>query len=120
MREQFDAHWPKLKKALHHYGPTHKKEDVWALIEQGKAQFWPGTRSAIVTEILTWPTGFKELRGWLAAGDIKEIRVMEKFIAGWAAENGCRRALLAGRRGWLRGFDGYREHIVMIAKDLST
>jgi len=120
LREQFETLWPLLAEAVARYGPTHEKQHVWDDIESGRAQFWPGVNSAIVTEIITYPTGFKELLGWLAAGEIEEIKIMEQFVAGWAKENGCQRVRLTTREGFGVAFKdkGYRKTMVVLTREL--
>jgi len=68
LRGHFERLWPLLEQAVARYGPTHEKEHVWQAIEAGQAQFWPGVNSAMVTEVKVYPTGFREIIGWLAAG----------------------------------------------------
>ncbi len=74
-----------------------------------------------MTEVVTYPTGFKELIGWLAAGSLIEIDAMEPFIRGWAIENGCHRVRLTTRKGFAKAFaaKGYRETMVILTKDLA-
>jgi hypothetical protein len=119
MRPDFDRLWPKLERAVLKYGPTHRKEDVWADIEAGTAQFWIGKESAMVTQIVVYPTGFTELRGWLAAGVLEEIEKMETHVAGWAKERGCARAVLMARRGFRKAFrsKGYRERMAVLIRE---
>lgn len=118
LRPEFDRHWPILEEAVLRYGPTHGKEHVWADIEALRAQFWTMPNSAIVSKILTHPTGFKELWWWLAAGDLDEIKAIEPLILGWAHQNGCMRASATWRAGWTKAMDGYRNVAVTAIKDL--
>lgn len=109
-----------LAEAVARYGPTHEKEHVWADIEAGRAQFWPGVNSAMVTEVKVYPTGFREIAGWLAAGDLKEIEVMMEFAEQAAKANGCHRVNLTCREGFKRPFakKGYRQIMIVLVKDL--
>ena len=118
MRADFDRLWPLLAEALEEHPGTYTKEDVWAEIEGGHAQLWPLPNSVVVTSTRTYATGYKELRGWLAAGDLSEIAKLEPFICGWAKEIGCRRFVLTGRRGWKKALPGYREKAVFLSKEL--
>jgi hypothetical protein len=117
-RAEFDRLWPMLKEAVHRYGETHDKEHVWARIEAGYAQFWALPNSALVTEIQTYETGLREIRGWLAAGDIHEIKAFIPHLEAWGRMAVAReRQSLAGaggfglltiigmsRRSWSRSF----------------
>lgn len=120
MRGQFDRLWPLLAEAVARYGPTHEKEHVWQAIEAGQAQFWPGARSAMVTEVKVYPTGFKEIIGWLAAGNLQEIEVMMGFAEAAAKANGCHRVNLTCREGFKKPFAnlGYRQKMIVLVKDL--
>jgi hypothetical protein len=108
-RLHFDRCWPWLEAALKVAGNTHGKEDLWAGIERGEYAFWPGHRSAIVTEFYTSPRA-KVVNFWLCGGDLKELLVMWPHIEAWAKDNGCVAAIGAGRAAWgrvMRRF-GYR------------
>ena len=118
MREQFDRLWPLLERALEEHPGTYAKEDVWAEVASGQSQLWPLANSVVVTTLRTYPTGYRELRGWLAAGEVAEIAALEPFICGWAKENGCQRFVLTGRRGWVKALPGYREKAVFLTKEL--
>lgn len=110
--------WPLLEKAILSYGPTHEKHHVWEEIEAGRAQFWPGTQSAIVTRVNIYPTGLKELWWWLAAGKLRELRKMKPFIEAWAREDGCDRAGSAWTPGFSSVFRDYRTVKSIAVKDL--
>lgn len=118
MRAQFERLWPLLAGALLEHPGTYEKHHVWAEIEAGRAQLWPAPHSAVVTFIHVYPTGLKELRGWLAAGDVVEIQALEPIVSDWAKREGCSRFVLTGRRGWARALDGFREIAVFLNKEL--
>lgn len=118
MRDEFDRLWPLLAEALEEHPGTYTKRDVWEEISSGRAQLWPMPNAAVVTAIRTYPTGYRELRGWLAAGALEEIAALEPFVCGWAKENGCKRFVLTGRKGWVKVFSGYREKAVFLSKEL--
>lgn len=120
MKPEFDRLWPLLEKAIARYGPTHTKEDVWQAIVSGQAQFWPGANSAMVTEVKSYPTGFTEIIGWLAAGELKEIEAMMRFAEAAAKANGCHRVNLTCREGFRKPFakTGYRQKMIVLVKDL--
>ena len=115
---EFERCWAWLAAAVERYGPTHHKEHVWDEIESGKAQLWPLPNGAMVTTIRQFPTGFTELVGWLAGGDLTEIRAGIPAIEDWAIRAGCHRAVIHGRRGWVRSLTGYEPVVSTIKKDL--
>ena len=61
MKQELEFHWvrckPYLEQALDHAGNLFKLSDVWSLVENGKAQFWPGFECAVVTEVHDYPQG---------------------------------------------------------------
>lgn len=115
---EFERCWPFLERALKRGLPTHSKEDVWAEIADGTAQLWPLPNAAIVTRIVTYPTGLKIGVGWLAGGDLKEIQQAEPEIAQWLKGQGCSHFVLQARTGWERALNGYRRKSVNLIKDL--
>lgn len=114
----FQRVWPWLKKAIAAYGPTHRKRHVWRRIETEAAQLWTNEHSAIVTTIDVWPSGFKELTGWLSAGDLNGVLELRPVIEAWAKAKGCDRVSLSGRHGWVRAFPDYRHITSTLVKDL--
>ena len=118
LRSEFERCWPWLEPAIARYGPTHDKDHIWLALEQGDAQLWPSPNAAALTELKNYKTGFKEVNGWLSGGDLEEIRRTTEKIEDWARRQGCRRATICGREGWLRAFDGYVKRAVVMTKEL--
>ena len=118
--EAFEASWPWLEAAIAHYGPTHTKDHVKAALDERRAQFWFHPEAAIVTEIKVWPTGFREVVGWLAGGSLDGVVTLIPQIETWARGIGCDRAQINGRYGWKRRLPaGYRPHGTTFVKDLA-
>lgn len=115
---QLERCWPWIAAAIQRYGPTHSKEHIWRALVEGRAQLWPMKHAAMVTTINTWPTGYKEAQAWLAGGELQNILEWTPIIEKWAKDEGCARAIVSGRRGWLKALDGYRDVITVMAKDL--
>lgn len=110
LRDHFERCWPWLAAALARFDGTHTKEDLWQSIADGTAHLWPLERSAMVTTIETYPTGLKQIHGWLAGGDLKEIVDYVPTIEKWAKECcGCSEVVIVGRKGWLKAFEGYKD-----------
>lgn len=100
------AEWARCRRwieaAVEYCGGTHTIEDVEADIAAGEAQFWPGRKAAVVTQITDFPR-FRGLHFWLCGGDLDELTtVMRPYIETWGAERGCQRFTTAGRQGWQR------------------
>lgn len=106
-----------IEAALDYYdrygGATHGIEDIERGIEAGDYQFWPGVRSAVITEISVYPK-FTALHFFLVGGDLQEIREMEPVICAWGKEVGCSKVITIERPGWSKEKKslGYRTRLV--------
>ena len=110
-----------IEAALAHDGGFHAIEDVEAAIADGEAHFWPGARSAIVTQFWLFPKA-RALNFWLAGGDLDEIvEALRPAIEDWARQRGCDRLVIAGRPGWARALKtfGYSPLWTALGKDLN-
>lgn len=92
-----------IERALYYTGGTHAFEDVRDAVSAGSLQFWPGPRSAVITEIIVAPRK-KLLNFFLAGGDIHELEGMYPAIEAWGRAQGCTEAMFTGRPGWARSF----------------
>lgn len=117
LRTQFERCAPWLQDALDRDAGTHDLDDVWDLIACGSAQLWPTPNGVMVTIIEPYPKA-TALRGWLAGGNLDDIRKSEPVIRDWAKGAGCDLVVIGGRRGWLRAFEGYRELCTVMVKRL--
>lgn len=106
MTDRFETEWarcsPWIESALVYARGTHSIDDVKAAVIANKAWFWPGERSAAVTEIRTYPQ-FKEFHIWLVGGELDElVHKMLPVGEAYGRAAGCTRATFAGRPGWGR------------------
>jgi hypothetical protein len=90
-----------IESALEHADGEYTFEDVRDAVASGKAQFWPAPHAVIITELQTFPRA-KHCHVWLAAGDFRQINAMIPPLHQWAVEQGCTKATISGRRGWIR------------------
>jgi hypothetical protein len=118
MEAEFSRCWPWLKEAVARGGDTHRKRHVLARIADGRAQFWPLPNAAIVTEIVTYDTGLKDIRFWLAGGEKDEITAAKPAIEAWGKRQGCSRAIIYGRKGWSRVLPDYEPGTIILTKEL--
>jgi hypothetical protein len=110
IREHFTRCEPWIKAALDRYPiHTHDLCHVLEALEQGRAQIWPTPNSVCITTIETYPTGVKAIGGWLAGGELAEIKTTVSVIEDYAISVGCSIATLGGRPGWIKAFPGYKE-----------
>jgi hypothetical protein len=94
--------------------------DVERLIGQGRYQFWPGRRSAAITEIVEFQRA-KALVVRHAGGDLEELtNNMEPAFCAFARAHGCTKIMGEGREGWKRVCRrmGYALGFVVMVKDL--
>ena len=118
LREQFERCREWIQDALDRdMIGTHNIDDIFDGIVSGQAQLWPCANAALVTDIEEYPR-CKILRGWLAGGKLEEIVATEPVIREWAKAQGCNRVIIAGRRGWVRVFDGYHETHTVVARSI--
>lgn len=109
-----------IESALVYTPGTHTYDDVVAMVAAGKAQFWPGPASVIITEIVDYPQK-RVLNIFLAAGTLSELEAMSSALQDWAVTQGCQAVFLTGRRGWERTFlarTGWEPKLVMFVKEL--
>lgn len=119
MVEEFVRCQDYIEAALKYTKGTHTIRDIWEGIVTGNFQFWPGQKSAVVTEIQIYPLK-KVMHIFLAGGDLEELLEMEKSVRAYAQTIGCNSMSISGRRGWVRIFegDGWQEVCTTIAKEL--
>lgn len=118
LKASFDGLRGNVERALFFAGGTHTVDDVWDAIACGKAQFWAGVQSCIVTELHTAPQK-STLHIWLAGGTMDELRAMLPVVLAWGRAQGCGRSTIAGRRGWARTWlkdEGWSGELCLLEK----
>lgn len=113
-RENFERCKPYLEAALQYADGTHTIEDVADGIARGVFHFWPGKRSAAVTQILVYPRA-QFLLIFLAGGDMDELIDMIPSWKSWGAYLGCSKLTLAGRPGWQRVLGDWQREVVVLS-----
>lgn len=76
-------------------------------------------RAAILFKFERYPTGWLELQGMAAAGDLATIK--DELIPeaeALAKGMGCRSAIIESREAWVRLLPDYKQHQVRIIKEL--
>lgn len=106
-----------ITEAIARTNGTHTEEDVVAMLLAGRAGLWVGRECAAVTEIKDWGH-FKEVNVFLAGGSMDGIVAMEPSLETHAVENGCRRIVIDGRKGWERVLPEYGVLSVKISKEV--
>lgn len=109
-----------LEQALEYSGGTHDMADVLDQVEEGKAQMWKRRSAVIVTEIHQYPRQ-KVCHFWLATGELSDVIGLHREIVAWAKAEGCDRATLAGRKGWVKALrdEGWNHGLVLMDKELT-
>lgn len=94
-------HQAGLEAALSHSGGTHTFADVAERIALGEAQIWEDGDALLVTEIVDKPR-VRILHFWLATGELEQVKALSDRVIVWGKKQGCKRATLAGRKGWVK------------------
>lgn len=90
-----------ITKALAVSGDERTIEDLYVSALTGAMQLWISPDSIVFTEILCYPRT-KAIRAVIAAGRLSGVVELIPMIAKWGQKQGCKRAELLGRRGWVR------------------
>jgi hypothetical protein len=108
-----------LARALEHAPETHTLEDVIDQIARGDAQVWQTEESVLVTEVYDTPR-MRVIHVWLAAGEMGEVIALSHQALSWGRKLGCKRASLAGRRGWERKLaaEGWTPELTLMGKPI--
>ena len=106
-----------LERALAHSQGTHLWEDIVEAVEEKDMFFWPGKRSAAITEVLDFPRK-RCMHIFLAAGDMEELKEMEPCFVEFAKHFECDFVSLSGRARWQRSLKdmGYKDAHVSLFK----
>jgi hypothetical protein len=91
----------RLQEALDLAGNTHDQSDIAQMIKDGRAQMFADENGIVITEVHEYPR-VKVLHFWLAAGEKEAVIKQSHRAYEWARRIGCRKATLAGRKGWMR------------------
>lgn len=110
-----------LASALEHDPGTHTVEDVWSMVEAHEAVLIQIGESIAVVQFLQSPLR-KEILVWLAAGEMEDMKEIERVVCELGRLEGCAVALFRGRKGWERTFltrdDGWHATHVTYQKEL--
>jgi hypothetical protein len=102
-----NEHWTRcstwLQNALDAAGNLATLDHVRSMVEENRAQFWPGRDCAVVTEVIDYPAK-KGLNLWLAGGAMDELLTMQPAIRAYAKQQKCDIILIQGRPGWQKVF----------------
>lgn len=111
---------PWLQAALINGGDYYDLSDVEQAVRAGEALFWPGEKSAVVTQVWRFPKA-TILNFWLAGGDMTEIvDDMRPVIEAYGKVQGCTKTVVVGRLGWVRALKGagYTPVWTAVAKEI--
>ena len=111
-------HW--IEAALGKSDGFETIEDVQKMITTGQYQFWPGKKSAAISEVANFARR-KALIVVHAGGDLKEILTdLEPQMCAFAKSVGCNTIMGNGRKGWERASApaGYRFAWLVMMKEL--
>jgi len=104
-----------VKKMHEPYGRNY----VWGRVADGTAQLFPGSESAVITEISERVDGSKVVHTWLAGGEFDEVVSLAAIAEVAGKKAGCIAATFTGRPGFMSKIpDGYKLAAVVMRKEL--
>lgn len=112
-----DSEWSRCARYLEPALDGCTLTDVFERILDERARLWPLERSAVVTEILSYPR-LRACRVWLAGGDLEELRRNLHVLDAYARACSCDRIEIDARRGWQRVLTDYELSRVVLTKEL--
>jgi len=87
-------------------------EIVRSEIEAGRADFWPGEKSAAVAVLLT-VLGVREYHVLIGGGELEDLKRIERSMSAYAEALGAQ-MFVRGRKGWLRALPGYSHAAIYV------
>lgn len=88
-----------------------------AQVYVGNARVFAHSGAIILTEFKVYPTGFREIHGLVAAGDLETIRdVLIPQAEAFGKAHGCGLASIASRHGWAKVLPDYSVYQVTLRK----
>ena len=115
--------WPNIRHlvnaALKHGNGEFEESDIFEALIKANMQLWWGDETILITEIVVYPRK-KACIGFLAGGNLEQIKKGLPMIELWAKAQGCEDALIYGRPGWKRAMAdrGYVQKQVHLRKTL--
>jgi hypothetical protein len=97
-------------------------EAIDAMVIAGTAQFWCDGKSALVTRIVEYPGGAREVNILAVAGTLESVwGAVEPQIADFARSRGATKVYGIGRLGWVKSAKahGWEYEMAMVSKDLT-
>jgi len=91
------------------------------LLLSGRARLFLSDHAAMVAEIQDYPGGARVAHCLVAAGRMEEIvDLLRPRVEAWGAANGCSRAIVESRAGWMKVLKphGYEIFQVSVMKEL--
>lgn len=89
-----------------------------AQVTSGNWRCWSDGKAAILARIKRYPSGFREVEGLAAAGEVGSILALIVEAEEWGRQHGCKEASIASRPAWARLLPDYQVHQVRIVKEL--
>lgn len=106
--------WPVLEPATRGEAT---KMSVWYALQRG-ARLWTEGDSALVSEVIIYPTGLRSVNAWLAGGNIDEVAGFMPKVLQWGKEQGCTQGRCLARAGFGRVLPGAKEVSRLFVRDI--
>lgn len=117
---EFERCTPWIEAALEYTYGTHDLQSIRDGVEDGRYQFFFTPRGCAITQVSDYPL-MRVLSIILYGGELENALEYLPMVEGWAAEQGCERVEITGRRGWVQALGrdaGYREAWTTVIKEL--
>lgn len=85
----------------------------------GRMQVFVDGDSCLLTELRSYPTGFREVHAMVAVGEAATIAgTLARRAEEYGRQNGCGMASVASRPGWAKALPDYAVYQVTLRKEL--
>ena len=110
--------WPEASKLLNQSiemsGGRLSQITVLDALLNREMQLWLAPKGAMVTQIITYPTGLKAMALLLVGGTMNKWLHLLPQVEAWAKTEGCEISELPrGRKGWVKMLKDYNSMVFM-------
>lgn len=119
--DEIEKHWDTFKDHLYRFERCGEinVEEARADLLSARKQLWGYQKDRVAGVCLTRIAGETcEICGAVGSASKDEIKEVYVAIERWAREIGCTRMKVAGRRGWLRVLEGFKQTGIIAEKEL--
>lgn len=109
---------PLIEKALAYSGGGWTFQDVADAIMSLKLHFWVNDEAFAITEVISYPQ-YSVLHIFLSGGKLEAMYELEKSVAAFGRDIGCKRMTFLGREGFARKLpSSWKKTHIFMYKDI--